>query len=39
LIAEDSNTDLKRRIEKDLSKFFYAETRRRPMIIVFFTET
>ncbi len=39
LIAEDSNTDLKRRIEKDLSKFFYAETRRRPMIIVFFAET
>lgn len=38
LITEDSNSDLKRRIEKDLSKFFYAETRRRPMILVFFAE-
>jgi len=38
MISEESNVDLKRRIEKDLSKFFYNETRRRPMVFVFFAE-
>ena len=27
--------DLENRIEKDLSRFFFAETRRRPTILVF----
>jgi len=35
-LAKDSNgSDLKTGIEKDLSRFFYNETKRRPMVLVF----
>ena len=43
LIIEDAvknigDEDLNTRIEKDLSKFFYTETKRRPMILLFTSE-
>jgi len=38
LVKISDGEDLKTRIEKDLSKFFYAETKRRPMIILFTSE-
>ena len=35
-VAKDSDrAELREKIEKDLSKFFYAETKRRPMVMVF----
>jgi ribonuclease J len=34
LATEDCGTDIEERIEKELSKFFYNETRRRPLIFV-----
>jgi ribonuclease J len=33
-LAATGNGDLKEKVEKDLGKFFYAETKRRPMILV-----
>lgn len=39
-VAKKANqTDLKGEIEKDLSRFFYAETKRRPMVMVFTSPT
>jgi ribonuclease J len=38
LVKNVNHEDLKARIEKDLAKFFYAETKRRPMILVFMVE-
>jgi ribonuclease J len=35
LAAEAGSDDFKSRVEKELSRFFYAETKRRPMIFVF----
>jgi ribonuclease J len=35
IVHESSDGDLDERIEKELSKFFFSETRRRPMIFVF----
>jgi len=35
IVHENSDGDLDERIEKELSKFFFSETRRRPMIFVF----
>ncbi len=32
--AAAGNGDLKEKVEKELGKFFYAETKRRPMILV-----
>jgi mRNA degradation ribonuclease J1/J2 len=37
--ADDCNGhDLENEIKKDLSQFFYAQTRRRPMVFVFASE-
>jgi ribonuclease J len=33
-LAATGNGDLKEKVEKELAKFFYAETKRRPMILV-----
>jgi ribonuclease J len=38
LVPCEDHSDLKRRIEKELSKLFYAETKRRPMMSVFISE-
>jgi ribonuclease J len=35
LVLENSDGNLDERVEKELSKFFFSETRRRPMIFVF----
>jgi mRNA degradation ribonuclease J1/J2 len=35
LAKESNGRDLKADIEKDLSRFFYNETKRRPMVLVF----
>jgi ribonuclease J len=35
LAEENSGSELKSRVEKDISKFFYTETKRRPMVMVF----
>lgn len=35
VVAEESNGALERRVEEELSRFFYSQTRRRPMIFVF----
>ena len=35
VVAGESNGALERRVEEELSKFFYSQTRRRPMIFVF----
>jgi mRNA degradation ribonuclease J1/J2 len=35
LAKESNGSDLKADIEKDLSRFFYNETKRRPMVLVF----
>ena len=35
LAADPSNGNLQARVEKDLAKFFYEETKRRPMVFVF----
>jgi ribonuclease J len=35
VISDSSDGALERRVEEELSKFFYSETRRRPMIFVF----
>jgi ribonuclease J len=38
LIAKADGGDIEAKIEKELSKFFYTETKRRPMIFVFLIE-
>lgn len=38
LVSEDANGNLEERIEKELGRFFYSETRRRPMIFVFISQ-
>jgi ribonuclease J len=35
VVAEESNGALERRVEEELSRYFYSQTRRRPMIFVF----
>ena len=37
IASEDCGDELETRVEKELSKFFYAETHRRPMVFVFST--
>jgi len=39
LVKSSNEEDLNSRIEKELSKYFYAETKRRPMIILFTSES
>ncbi len=38
LVSDDANGNLTDRIEKELGRFFYAETRRRPMVFVFISQ-
>jgi len=38
ILASDQQGSLENRLEKGLSKFFYSETRRRPMVFVFVTD-
>jgi ribonuclease J len=38
VISENKDNELEIRVEKELRKFFYAETRRRPMVFVFITD-
>ena len=38
LVKSSDGEDLDTRIQKELSKYFYAETKRRPMIILFTSE-
>lgn len=35
VVSETSNGALKRKIEEEISRFFYSQTRRRPMVFVF----
>jgi ribonuclease J len=39
LVTGQDDNDLEKRIESDLSKFFYAQTKRRPMVFVFTSKT
>jgi ribonuclease J len=38
ILASNQDHEVEARLEKDLRKFFYAETRRRPMVFVFITD-
>jgi ribonuclease J len=39
IVSSENGNDLENRIEGDLSKFFYAQTKRRPMVFVFTSKT
>ncbi|HEY43388.1 MAG TPA: ribonuclease J [Anaerolineae bacterium] len=39
IVSRESEVDLKNRVEGELSKFFYSETKRRPMVFVFTSKT
>jgi ribonuclease J len=39
IVSKNGGTQVREKIERDLSKLFYAETKRRPMVLVFITET
>ena len=39
IVSSAGENDLENRIESDLSKFFYAQTKRRPMVFVFTSQT
>jgi len=38
VLSANQDNELEARVEKDLRKFFYTETRRRPMVFVFITD-
>ncbi len=39
IVSSEDEDDLENRLEDDLSKFFYAQTKRRPMVFVFTSKT
>jgi len=39
IVSRESEVDLKSRVEGELSKYFYSETKRRPMVFVFTSKT